>query len=174
MNLILFIIFTVFIVVHQLVVRRGAKDLLLKQSKVFGGAPVLSEGSPKVQGTVSRGFEPVKRSFQHIFDKQREVGAQVAVYYKGELVVDLWAGEAVPNLRPWASGSCRAREWFLHRYARLMFEKAKYFAISADPIQTKLKVILGDCKSGSQGFCTVKEEVRACLLRSNELRKCLE
>ncbi|WP_459194886.1 serine hydrolase domain-containing protein [Halosimplex sp. J119] len=55
-----------------------------------GMAP--SAGAVTVQGTVAPGFEPVREVFAENFRDRDELGSAVAVYYRGELVVDLWGG----------------------------------------------------------------------------------
>ena len=56
---------------------------------------------PTIHGTVAPGFEPARRAFADNF-KHGEVGASFAVYRRGELVVDLWAGLAnVEKQTPW-------------------------------------------------------------------------
>jgi len=45
-----------------------------------------------ITGTVADGFEPVRDAFQANFDHHGELGAGVAVYVDGELVVDLVGG----------------------------------------------------------------------------------
>jgi len=45
-----------------------------------------------IQGTVARGFEPVRDVFRDNFTLRREIGAACAVYLRGEKVVDLWGG----------------------------------------------------------------------------------
>jgi CubicO group peptidase (beta-lactamase class C family) len=48
-----------------------------------------------IHGTVAAGFEPVRERFAANFsrpDAHREVGAALAVYRHGELIVDLWGG----------------------------------------------------------------------------------
>jgi len=47
-----------------------------------------------ITGTVADGFEPVREAFQANFDQHGEIGAGVAVYVDGELVVDLVGGVA--------------------------------------------------------------------------------
>ncbi|MFP5322786.1 MAG: serine hydrolase domain-containing protein, partial [Acidimicrobiia bacterium] len=47
-----------------------------------------------ITGTVADGFEPVRDAFQANFDRHGELGAGVAVYVGGELVVDLVGGVA--------------------------------------------------------------------------------
>jgi len=47
-----------------------------------------------ITGTVADGFEPVRDAFEANFDRHGELGAGVAVYVDGELVVDLVGGVA--------------------------------------------------------------------------------
>lgn len=47
-----------------------------------------------VQGTCDPAFAPVREAFEDNFARQGEVGAAVAVYSRGRLVVDLWGGVA--------------------------------------------------------------------------------
>ncbi len=46
----------------------------------------------KVQGHVSRGFEPVREAFVENFSRRRELGGACCAYLHGEKVVDLWGG----------------------------------------------------------------------------------
>lgn len=48
----------------------------------------------KIRGMVKPGYELVREEFEASFREEREAAAQLAVYHRGELVVDLWAGEA--------------------------------------------------------------------------------
>lgn len=45
-----------------------------------------------VEGHVSRGFEAVHDAFERNFTHRGELGGAVCAYYRGERVVDLWAG----------------------------------------------------------------------------------
>ncbi|MDQ3936920.1 MAG: beta-lactamase family protein [Actinomycetota bacterium] len=45
-----------------------------------------------IHGHVARGFESVRHQFERNFAERRELGAAVAVYVRGEKVVDLWGG----------------------------------------------------------------------------------
>ncbi len=55
-----------------------------------------------VSGTVAPGYEPVKHAFERNFDHQGEVGAALCVHVDGEVVVDLWGGDADAERRaPW-------------------------------------------------------------------------
>ena len=51
-------------------------------------------------GTVAPRFERVREVFEQQFAEGKHVGAAVAVYHKGELVADLWGGDADTG-RPW-------------------------------------------------------------------------
>ncbi|MFI5047055.1 MAG: serine hydrolase domain-containing protein [Acidimicrobiia bacterium] len=54
------------------------------------------------RGTVAAGFEPVREAFVANFEQHDEVGAAVAVYRDGGLVVDLWGGTKDADARqPW-------------------------------------------------------------------------
>ena len=61
--------------------------------------------SGPVTGFVADGFEPVRDAFLANFEHGREIGAAIAVYLRGELVVDLAAG-----LRDLVSGEHYSRE----------------------------------------------------------------
>jgi len=54
----------------------------------------------KVDGGVEAGLGGVADAFAHNFDAHREIGAQVAVYHRGRLVVDLAAGADPLGDRP--------------------------------------------------------------------------
>ncbi len=55
----------------------------------------------EIQGFVKPGFEGVRDAFAANFEEGLEQGACVAVTRDGEFVVDLWAGDADPDGRPW-------------------------------------------------------------------------
>ncbi|WP_099021709.1 serine hydrolase domain-containing protein [Mycolicibacterium palauense] len=58
--------------------------------------------SPAVSGTCVPAFEAVRAAFTDNFAERGEVGAAVAVWVDGELVVDLWGGSAdATGRRPW-------------------------------------------------------------------------
>lgn len=58
--------------------------------------------STEIHGTCDEAFDLVRRTFESNFDAGLELGASVAVVLDGELVVDLWAGDADPDgTRPW-------------------------------------------------------------------------
>ena len=50
--------------------------------------------TPVINGRCAPGFEPVKAAFISNFSDRGEVGAALAVYVRGEPVVDLWGGVA--------------------------------------------------------------------------------
>jgi CubicO group peptidase (beta-lactamase class C family) len=56
----------------------------------------------RVDGLVAPGFEAVRVEFERNFAKRGEIGAAVAVYWRGEKVVDLWGGRRTPaGDAPW-------------------------------------------------------------------------
>jgi len=55
----------------------------------------------EIHGTVAPGFEPVRDAFELNFEEGRERGACVAITQNGEPVVDIWAGDADGEGRPW-------------------------------------------------------------------------
>lgn len=56
---------------------------------------------PDIHGTVEDGFEPVRDAFARNFSDHGEVGASCALTVDGRMVVDLWAGAADREGRPW-------------------------------------------------------------------------
>jgi CubicO group peptidase (beta-lactamase class C family) len=55
-----------------------------------------------IQGSCSRGFEPVREEFARNFRERQELGASVCIILDGETVVDLWGGIADRRTRkPW-------------------------------------------------------------------------
>jgi CubicO group peptidase (beta-lactamase class C family) len=53
-------------------------------------------------GFVAPGFEEVRSEFERNFVERGEIGAAVAVYWRGEKVVDLWGGRRTPvSDAPW-------------------------------------------------------------------------
>lgn len=58
----------------------------------------------QVHGKVKPGFEPVRDAFANNFSDDFEVGASVALVYKNEMVVDIWAGHTdMERTTPWES-----------------------------------------------------------------------
>ncbi|MFI7134280.1 serine hydrolase domain-containing protein [Nonomuraea sp. NPDC050153] len=57
-----------------------------------------------VQGTCDSRFSQVAEEFEGNLARRGEVGASVCVIVDGEVVVDLWGGEAAPGV-PWQSGT---------------------------------------------------------------------
>jgi len=51
----------------------------------------------RVHGSVAPGFEPVRAEFERNFTQRNEIGAAVAVCWRGEKVVDLWGGRRTPD-----------------------------------------------------------------------------
>ncbi len=60
-----------------------------------------SSSSPEIHGFADGAFAAVRAEFERNFAERGDVGAAVAVYARGEPVVDLWAGDARPG-QPWA------------------------------------------------------------------------
>jgi CubicO group peptidase (beta-lactamase class C family) len=55
-----------------------------------------------ISGTCAPEFEKVRAAFQQNFTERNEVGAAVAVWVEGDLVVNLWGGHAdAARTRPW-------------------------------------------------------------------------
>jgi CubicO group peptidase (beta-lactamase class C family) len=55
-----------------------------------------------IDGLVAPGFEEVQGEFARNFAERGEIGAAVAVYWRGEKVVDLWGGRRTPDgAAPW-------------------------------------------------------------------------
>ena len=55
-----------------------------------------------IGGETARGFDKVSRVFEKIFSEHGELGASVAVYFRGQKVVDLWGGvKDVSTRQPW-------------------------------------------------------------------------
>lgn len=52
----------------------------------------MAASDRKVQGHVSRGFEPVREVFIDNFVRRRELGGACCAFRRGEKVVDLWGG----------------------------------------------------------------------------------
>jgi len=51
----------------------------------------------QVDGTVEKGFEPVREAFAANFQEHGEVGAACCIYLNGRVVVDLWGGTTAPG-----------------------------------------------------------------------------
>ncbi len=63
---------------------------------------MASANELRVEGSVSPGFEPVRRAFIDNFQQRGEVGGACCVYQDGEKVVDLWGGVRDPESgEPW-------------------------------------------------------------------------
>jgi CubicO group peptidase (beta-lactamase class C family) len=60
----------------------------------------VNEGSPS-QGLCKPGYDAVREAFDANFAAGNELGASVAMTVDGEPVVDLWAGDADSEGRPW-------------------------------------------------------------------------
>mmetsp|Transcript_4783 Transcript_4783/g.9592 ORF Transcript_4783/g.9592 Transcript_4783/m.9592 type:complete len:465 (-) Transcript_4783:23-1417(-) len=66
--------------------------------------PVPGDFDGKIKGLVKPGWEGVRDEFMESFREGREIGAQVAIYHKGELVVSICAGSALVNSRDFNTG----------------------------------------------------------------------
>ncbi len=55
----------------------------------------------EIHGSCADGFEPVREAFEANFDAGHELGASLCVTREGEVVVDLWGGDADTAGRPW-------------------------------------------------------------------------
>lgn len=55
-----------------------------------------------IEGTFAAGFEKVRDAFEQNFAERNDVGAAVAAWVDGDLVVNLWGGSADPHgSKPW-------------------------------------------------------------------------
>ena len=54
----------------------------------------MSDQASLISGTCAGGFEAVRAAFENNFTQHSEVGAAVAVWVDGDLVVNLWGGHA--------------------------------------------------------------------------------
>jgi CubicO group peptidase (beta-lactamase class C family) len=69
-------------------------------------APTVTIGPSMIHGQVAPGFEEVEAEFRKNFAERGEIGAAVAVYYRGSKVVDLWGGyRDRKSLAPWDEGT---------------------------------------------------------------------
>lgn len=58
------------------------------------------------EGSYADGFEPLARVFASQLRSKQEIGAGLAIFHRGQLVVDLWGGTAdVATKRPWTGDS---------------------------------------------------------------------
>jgi CubicO group peptidase (beta-lactamase class C family) len=63
---------------------------------------VTAEPQINIQGSCAQGFEKVRTAFERNFVEHGEVGAAVAVWIEGDLVVNLWGGWAdAAGTKPW-------------------------------------------------------------------------
>lgn len=66
-------------------------------------------GGVAIHGSCAGRFERVRAAFEQNFASTSEVGAAVAAYVDGELVVNLWAGAAdAAGVRPWQENTLAA------------------------------------------------------------------
>jgi CubicO group peptidase (beta-lactamase class C family) len=62
-----------------------------------------------IQGSCAEGFENVRTAFERNFAEHRELGAAVAVWVEGDLVVNLWGGWAdAAGTKPWREDTLAA------------------------------------------------------------------
>ncbi len=54
--------------------------------------PELLHRDDEIHGSVSKGFEPMRKVFAENFSRRKELGGACCVYQHGERVVDLWGG----------------------------------------------------------------------------------
>lgn len=54
--------------------------------------------NPEIWGATADGFEPVREAFERNFREYGEIGAAFALYADGRKVVDLWGGDARPQV----------------------------------------------------------------------------
>lgn len=61
---------------------------------LFLGMCVVSSNQMElsIQGTTAEGWEFVRDFFKQNFEQDKDLGASVAIYHQGKLVVDLWGG----------------------------------------------------------------------------------
>ena len=58
---------------------------------------LLSENMPKIEGFCHEDFQEVKELFKSKFLSGEEENAQLCVYVKGELVIDIWGSRDESN-----------------------------------------------------------------------------
>ena len=76
--------------------------VLLRRARLDGAVGTRIPTKARVRGFVAPGFEEVRSEFERDFTERGEIGAAVAAYWRGELVVDLWGGRRSPNgNEPW-------------------------------------------------------------------------
>jgi len=64
----------------------------------------MSRSGPPIGGAVAPGFEPVREAFERNFARRGELGAAVAAYHEGEVVIDLWGGyRDAGGTTPWTA-----------------------------------------------------------------------
>ncbi|GMH83072.1 hypothetical protein TL16_g09474 [Triparma laevis f. inornata] len=97
------LLLTFLLPIYYLLLTTPIKPLLNLQNTLLRKS-LIPKHPPKVQGKIKPGFEEVRNTFQSLFNEGYETGAQLAVYYKGELVVDLYSGYAKLNNREYEKG----------------------------------------------------------------------
>ena len=63
-----------------------------------------------IDGSVTRGFEPVREAFVDNFTRRGELGGACCIYRHGKQVVDLWGGVSDrESCEPWRAAAPPAR-----------------------------------------------------------------
>ena len=78
-------VFLLWVVVLAIVLLRREE----RAAEIGRGA---ASARPRVDGQVSRGFEPVREAFVDNFARRHELGGACCAYHHGEIAVDLWGG----------------------------------------------------------------------------------
>lgn len=66
---------------------------------IWSETPLEFAAPSPVRGSYARGFAEVAHTFAAHFREQREIGAGLTVYQRGQCVVDLWGGYADTDMR---------------------------------------------------------------------------
>jgi CubicO group peptidase (beta-lactamase class C family) len=66
--------------------------VLLREERSAAIGRGHAPAAPRVDGQVSRGFEPVREAFFDNFVRRHELGGACCAYHHGEMAVDLWGG----------------------------------------------------------------------------------
>jgi len=66
--------------------------VLLREERSAAIGRGHAPAAPRVDGQVSRGFEPVREAFVDNFARRHELGGACCAYHHGEIAVDLWGG----------------------------------------------------------------------------------
>lgn len=136
------------------------------------------KGALKIGGFTSKKFTPVKEIFEENFTKRGEIGASCCVYHHGELVVDLWGGEADTKGRPWkentkamvfstTKGLASLSLAFLHSEGLFDYDDpiAKYWPDFA--AHGKDKITIRQFLGHQEGLCAVDFPITPSLLKTS-------